>query len=135
MKKREFLTKFVWALVTILASLSIISLLPEPNMMSCGFMGQCLTWYEFWDGFFFVFLCLVFGPKRILFIVFILVFTMFWSVISLFISGETQPQMIFVWLPAVVYAPLFHGGLIGGAIAYFVNHYLAKYRHKLANNT
>jgi hypothetical protein len=127
MKTLKHLNESALALVAILVSLLIINILPQSSDFNCGFMGICPTWPENLKGFVFVFLCLIIGPKRIVFFIAIFIFTMFWSVVMLFASGEAQLQMISSWLPAIPFSPIFHGGLAGGVIAYLAMQLFSKY--------
>lgn len=111
----------------------VINILPQSSNFNCGFMGICPTWPEYLQGFVFVFLCLFIGPKRIVFFIVVFIFTMLWSVITLFISGEAQLQIISSWLSVVPFAPIFHGGLAGAVFAWLANQFLSK--HKAAHAT
>jgi len=106
-----------WAVTTLIIVFVIVNLLPEPNMISCGFAGQCLGKYYFWDGFVWIFLSSLLGPKRLWFFITLLLLCIARGVLPLARTGEIYTYGFYEFITVLPYSPFLRGASLGAIVA------------------
>ncbi len=106
------------------ASFAASLLIPEPNMVGCPYAGPCHYWPHFLKGFVFILVCVVVGPRKLPYQLFVIFLVPALGLVEPANTGELRSAVLLVLLH-LPWDYIVQGGvagvLVGHGIIYCVD--------------